>query len=84
MEEIAEQRGLTPNTIQSHFVKLYNEGVNIDLTNFVSEKEIEAVKEAQEKIENPKSLKSYYEYFNEQIDYAAIKMALVYLENEEK
>ncbi|MGY5353755.1 DNA helicase RecQ [Wenyingzhuangia sp. IMCC45467] len=84
IEEIANERGLTPNTIQSHFVKLYNEGIKIDLTDFVSEKEIEAVKEAQSKVENPKSLKSYYEYFNEQLDYAAIKMALVVLENEEK
>ncbi|MGY5351382.1 DNA helicase RecQ [Wenyingzhuangia sp. IMCC45533] len=82
IEEIAQQRGLTPNTIQSHFVKLYNEGIKIDLSDFVSNKEIEAVREAMDKVENPKSLKSFYEYFNEQLDYAAIKMALVVIENE--
>lgn len=83
VDEIASERGLSPNTIQSHFVKLYNDGIKINLSDFVSEKEIEAVKEAQAKVENPKSLKSYYEYFNEQLDYAAIKMALVVIENEE-
>ncbi|NJB83782.1 DNA helicase RecQ [Wenyingzhuangia aestuarii] len=82
IDKISEQRGLTANTIQSHFVKLYNEGLNIKLTDFVSEKEIEAVRDAMNKVENPKALKSFYEYFNEQIDYAAIKMALVVLENE--
>ncbi|MGY6647639.1 DNA helicase RecQ [Wenyingzhuangia sp. IMCC45574] len=82
-EEIAQQRGLTLNTVQSHFVKLYQEGMNIQLTDFVSEKEIDAVRKAKETIENPNSLKSYYEYFNEQLDYAAIKMALVVIEGEE-
>ncbi len=81
-EDIAIERGLTLNTIQSHFVKLYNEGISVDLTDFVSKKEIDAVRTAKNTIENPNSLKSYYEYFNEQLDYAAIKMALVVIENE--
>ncbi len=82
IEEIAQERNLTPNTIQSHFVKIYNEGMEIDLSDFVSKKEIEAVREAKDKVDNPKSLKSFYDYFNEQLDYAAIKMALVVIENE--
>lgn len=81
-QEIAEERGLTLNTIQSHFVKLYQEGIKVDLTEFVSAKDIDAVRAAKEKIENPDTLKSYYEYFNEQLDYAAIKMALVVIEGE--
>ncbi len=82
IDEIALQRGLTVNTIQSHFVKLYSEGIPVKLSDFVSEKEIDAVRIAKEKVENPKALRSYYEYFNEQLDYAAIKMALVVIENE--
>lgn len=82
IEEIATERQLTPNTIQSHFVKLYNEGLQIDLSDFVSDKEVEEVKQAKSKVDDPKSLKSYYQYFNEQLDYAAIKMALVIIENE--
>lgn len=83
VEEISAQRNLSINTIQSHFVKLYNEGVELSLNDFVTEKEIEAVREAREKVEHPKSLKSFYEYFNEQLDYATIKMALVVIENEQ-
>ncbi|MDO6737518.1 DNA helicase RecQ [Wenyingzhuangia sp. 2_MG-2023] len=83
IEEIAQERGLNVNTIQSHFVKLYNEGIQVNLNDFVSEKEIEAVREAKTKVENPNALKSYYEYFNEQLDYAAIKMALVVIDKEE-
>jgi len=82
IDEIVAERGLTANTIQSHFVKLYNEGLPISLTDFVSEKEIDAVRIALKKVDDPKSLRSFYTYFNEQLDYAAIKMALVVIENE--
>lgn len=82
IDEIVAERSLTANTIQSHFVKLYNEGLDISLTDFVSEKEIDAVRIALKKVEDPKSLRSFYNYFNEQLDYAAIKMALVVIENE--
>lgn len=82
IDDISQTRGLTPNTIQSHFVKLYNEGKSINLDDFVSAKEIDAVREAQGKLDKPNSLKSYYTYLNEQMDYAAIKMALLAIEKE--
>lgn len=82
VEEIAQKRALTINTVQSHFVKLYNQGENVNLYEFVSPKEVTAVKQAKETLQNPNSLKSYYEYFNEQMDYSSIKMALVILEKE--
>ncbi|WP_316927710.1 helix-turn-helix domain-containing protein [Ochrovirga pacifica] len=82
-EEIAEDRGLTVNTIHSHFVKLFQEGMPINLKQFVSDKELAAVKQAQSELGTPAPLKSYYEYFNEQMDYAVIKIALVLLEKEE-
>ncbi len=82
IEEIAIKRQLAPSTIFSHIMKLYNEGEQIDLSQFVSKKDVIAVKKAKEELDQPEGLKSYFEHFNGAIDYDSIRLALTILEKE--
>ena len=84
VEEISEIRKLAPSTIKSHLIKLSEAGETLDLKPLISKADLDAVKKAKEVIENPKGLKSYYEYFEEALDYWTIKFALTILEQEEK
>lgn len=76
IDEISMQRKLKPTTIYSHIAKLYSDGKKIDIYDFVSKYEIEAVKKAKSELDNPNSLKPYFEYLNEEVDYFKIRLAL--------
>ncbi len=82
IEEIAVERKLAQSTIFSHIMKLYQEGEDIDLNQFIDKEDINAIKKAKEKLENPEGLKPYFEYFEEAINYNTIKLALTILEKE--
>ena len=84
IEEIARERGLAPNTVLAHLIKLYDEGEDIELQKFVPKSDLRSVKIAKEELENPKSLRTYYEYFEEAISYETLKLSLKILEKEEQ
>lgn len=83
VEEISKERKLAPATIFSHLVKLYDDGEDIDLRRFVPEIDLLSVKKAKETLENPRSLKAFYEHFEEALDYQTLKLALKILDKEE-
>lgn len=74
--KIATRRGLSEDSIYGHFLKMHQLGDEIDLLQFISSEEIQKVKEAQDKLENPESIKPYYEYFEAEMPYWKIKMGL--------
>lgn len=78
-EEIAQKRKMHQNTILAHLLRLYQDGKEIPVSNFVSDYEIDAVKKAVEAVGSDKGLKPIFEYLEEQIDYHKIKFALAYL-----
>lgn len=80
VEEIAAKRKLAPTTIYSHLSKLYSEGEDIDLHQFIDKADLQALKKAKEKLESPDGLKPYYEYFEEGLDYWIIRCGLAILE----
>ncbi|WP_027391326.1 DNA helicase RecQ [Aquimarina latercula] len=82
IEEIAQERKLAQSTIFSHIMKLYNDGEDIDLKQFISNADIKSVKEAKETLDNPDGLKPYFEHFEQAMDYNSIKLALAILEND--
>ena len=82
VEEIANKRKLGLSTIMSHLAKLYVDGANINLEPFISKEEVAQIAEAQMKLESPKTLKPYFDYFEEKIDYGKIRLALAILEKE--
>ncbi|MFD1095996.1 DNA helicase RecQ [Salegentibacter chungangensis] len=83
VEEISVKRKLAPTTIFSHLVKLYDDGEDIDLSKFVPDSDLQAVKNAKAELNEPGSLKTYYLHFEEAIDYQTIKLALKILEKKE-
>ncbi len=82
VEEIAKERGVAKNTIFSHLIKLYDEGEEINLHQFVPKSDLKSVKKAKKNLENPNSLRAYYEHFEEAIPYETIKISLKILEKE--
>ena len=80
VEEIAERRNISQTTVISHLAKLYVDGYNLDLSQFVSEEEIEKIRNAQLKLENPNALKPYFDYFEEKISYDKIRFGLAFIE----
>jgi ATP-dependent DNA helicase RecQ len=77
---IAEQRNLGETTIISHLAKLYVDGNDIDLSQFVSEEEILQIEKAQIELENPNALRPYFDYFEEKMSYDKIRFGLAFLE----
>ncbi|MDI5898800.1 DNA helicase RecQ [Flavobacterium yafengii] len=82
VEEIAQKRKLGLSTIMSHLAKLYVDGADIDLDPFITKEEVLQIAEAQIKLEFPNTLKPYFDYFEEKIDYGKIRLALAILEKE--
>ncbi|KRB53560.1 DNA helicase RecQ [Flavobacterium sp. Root186] len=80
IEEIAGQRNLGETTIVSHLAKLYVDGNDFDLSQFVSDKEIIEIEKAQLELENPSALRPYFEYFEEKMSYDKIRFGLAFLE----
>jgi ATP-dependent DNA helicase RecQ len=81
-EQIATKRKLGLTTIISHLAKLYLDGHEIDLSKFASEEEVSKIKKAQIKLENPATLKPYFDFFEEQISYDTIRIGLAIIEKE--
>ncbi|CDF79373.1 ATP-dependent DNA helicase RecQ [Formosa agariphila KMM 3901] len=81
IEEISMQRKLRDTTVYSHIAKLHSDGKDINIYDFVSKREVEDVKKAKENIEGSTSLKAYYDYFDEQLDYFKIRLALSVIDN---
>ena len=82
IEDIAEKRNLKITTIFSHLAKLYTDGKDIDIYNFVTKEEVEKVRKAKEILENPNALKPYFEYLNLEITYFKIRLALTIIARE--
>ena len=79
IEEIAGKRNLGETTIVSHLAKLYVDGNDFDLSQFVSDKEIIEIEKAQLELENPNALRPYFEYFEEKMSYDKIRFGLAFL-----
>lgn len=76
IEEIAEARNLTIGSIHTHVMKLHEDGMEIDFYQFIQAVEVEQIKAATTEIEDPDKLKSYFEYFKEEMPYWKIKLGL--------
>ncbi|MBD0825228.1 DNA helicase RecQ [Aestuariibaculum marinum] len=80
VEEISIKRKLKAPTIYSHIAKLYKDGKAINIYDFVTKSEVAAVKKAYKELDAPSALKPYFDYFNEQMDYFKIRLALSVIE----
>lgn len=76
IEEISIERKLSSTTIYSHIAKLFSKGKDINIFDFVSNSDVEAVRKAKVALDSPTALKPYFTYLNEELDYFKIRLAL--------
>ncbi len=77
IEEISILRNLKEDTVYNHLIKIHEEGKSINLYDYISEEEIASVTTAQKELSpEAEGLKPYFLYFEEQIPYWKIRMAL--------
>ena len=77
IEEIVLERGVAENTIIADLMKAYETDKTIRLDKLISETDIKAIADARSKVEDPTRLRSYYEYFKEEMSYTNIKLGLL-------
>jgi len=81
-EAIAEERKLGLSTVFSHLAKLYLEGKDINLKSFISDEEVNQIRQAKKLLDSPNALKPYFEHFEEKVGYEKIRIALAVIEKE--
>jgi ATP-dependent DNA helicase RecQ len=79
-QEISTKRKLHLATVQNHLLKLFQKGEDVNLNEFVTQKEITEIKKAQKELKNSKSLRLYFDHFEEQMPYPSLKFGLAILE----
>jgi ATP-dependent DNA helicase RecQ len=79
VEAIAKQRSLNVETIWSHLAYLAESGESVDLRAFVSPATVARVREAVEKTGQDSALRPIFEFLNQEVPYAQIRLALVLL-----
>jgi len=77
IEEIVLERGVAENTVISDLMKAYETDKDIRLDKLISETDIKAVADARLKVEDPTRLRSFYQYFKEEMSYTTIKLGLL-------
>lgn len=78
LQEIALERELSEQTIQSHLVKLYAAGAGVDHKHFVKKAEINRVVEVVQSLGTEYKLREIFDALNEEISYVKIQFALAY------
>jgi len=78
--EICKHRNLSETTVYGHFAKLYLDGENIDILNFITIKEINEIMKVAINYNPETEMKSIFIALNEQYDYSKIRMALAFTE----
>lgn len=80
VQEIGELRGLKTTTIFSHLSKLYLEGKDVSLDEFVTPSILKRVANAKKVLKNETALKPYFEFLGEKVPYEQIRVALTILQ----
>lgn len=76
LEQIAEERSLAVSTVFSHLIQLSEAGEDIDFSGLIDQEDLDKIADAQDKVEDGTKLRSYFEYFNEEIPYWKLRLAL--------
>ena len=84
IEEIAQERGVSNQTIYNHLIKLYEDGKDINLYQFVTEYEIQQIKKARKSMNNTYQLKPIFDALKGEYEYHKINMAIAILQKQEK
>ncbi|WP_418644496.1 DNA helicase RecQ [Tenacibaculum insulae] len=80
IDEIADKRNLKAQTIFSHLSKLYLEGKDVSLDEFIDASTIKLIANAKKVLKNEPTLKPYFEFLGEKIPYEQIRIGLTILQ----
>ena len=78
--EIAEKRDVNPTTIFSHLAKLYIDGFDIDINQYVSDEVVNTLSDITKEMEDTTQLKPIFDQLDGKIAYHEIRLALAVLE----
>lgn len=84
LAEIAQERGLSEQTIINHLIKLFEDDKPVNLYRFINEYEVQQIKNARKKLRNTFQLKPLHDELEGQMDYNKINMAIAILEKQKK
>jgi ATP-dependent DNA helicase RecQ len=76
--EIAEARGISPNSVMAHLVTMYERGETIDIHQWVGPEEMDLIQGALSLFETPYMLKPIFDHFEGRFNYDAIRWALAH------
>lgn len=79
VNEIAAERNLNEQTIYGHLSRLYEDGAAIDLKKYITEYEIQLVKDAKKKLNNTIQMKPIYDKLEGTVSYTKIGIAMTIL-----
>ena len=81
VEEIAQQRSIAQSTVISHFIKMKEDGHEIDLTVFIDSWDLNAIGDVAKEIGFKKGdgVKAIFEHFEGNMGYEKIRLALYLL-----
>ncbi len=82
VQEIAEKRNLSENTVYGHLMKVHAEGEELDMDQFMSKAEQERISKAKEVLPDAQGLRDYFDFFEEKVPYWKIKLGLYLLIDE--
>jgi ATP-dependent DNA helicase RecQ len=78
IEEIAEQRFLSPITINSHLTQIYEQSDELEITDFIPVETLNKIVNVLPSLTEPFKFKEIYEYFGETVGYEHIRWAVAY------
>lgn len=80
IDEIADKRDLKAQTIFSHLSKLYLEGKDVSLDEFIDANTLKLIANAKKVLKNEPTLKPYFEFLGEKVPYEQIRIGLTILQ----
>lgn len=83
-EEIAEKRSLHATTVYSHLAKLYMDGFDVDIEQYLEDGIVEKIESTLLEINDTTQLKPFYDKYEGEIGYHEIRMALSVIEKRQK
>ncbi|MCY7361557.1 MAG: helix-turn-helix domain-containing protein, partial [Ignavibacteria bacterium] len=78
VEEISEQRFLSPSTIHSHLIKHYTQGDPIEIYQVITGEEISTISAAIEKLPDNAKTSEIFQYLEEVYSYDKIRWVLAF------
>ena len=78
VEEISEQRFLSPSTIHSHLIKHYTQGDPIEIYQVITDEEISTISAAIEKLPDNAKTSEIFQYLEEAYSYDKIRWVLAF------